>query len=121
MILDTATHPPLPLASRDVKYSFYPYPISTRQTLHTSLRGPPPAASSSAGGSVANRSSSNSSSRASLAGPGPSTAQLRAEARALKRAQWRAVGGRRPAGLGLGREAEELSEEEEALEDEKVS
>lgn len=28
--------------------------------------------------------------------------------------------GRRPAGVALGREAEELSEEEDALEDEKV-
>ena len=56
-----------------------------------------------------------------LAGPGPTTEDLKREKRALGRAEKRALAGKRPAGVGLSREAEELSDEENTMEDEKVN
>ena len=51
--------------------------------------------------------------------PSSSMGQKREQA-AYRRAGKRAVIGKRPAGVGLGNEADELSDEENAMEDEKV-
>jgi hypothetical protein len=53
-------------------------------------------------------------------GPGPSTSVRQAERLQLERASRRALTGRRPAGVGIGREGNELEEEEAAAEEEEV-
>ena len=56
-----------------------------------------------------------------MAGPGPTSVSLQKERRAFRRAERRAVAGLRPAGVGLGRDADDLSEEEEIMGEERVS
>lgn len=45
---------------------------------------------------------------------------IRSQEKSKARAQRRALMGKRPAGIDLSRHADELSEEEDAMEDEKV-
>ncbi|KAL1407681.1 hypothetical protein Q8F55_007114 [Vanrija albida] len=91
-MLESTNYPPLPQARRDTLYAFYAYPLRARERVHASLRGPAAAASSS--------SSSE-------------------PAAAVERAARRALRGKRPAGVALGKDAADLSDEEAALEDDK--
>lgn len=119
---------PLPALQPDTKLSFQPYPIASRQSLHstllsTSIRGaaPPSTATTSHAGSVQRAAPASwSSTRSPQAGPGPTSESIKSERKARQRAERRAVAGRRPAGVGLGPDADELSDEEEALEQERV-
>lgn len=122
MILSTSHYPPLPTSDPITTTSFHAYPISSRSSLHTvllpktshprSLRGP---------AYLPTQDASRSSSRCPIAGPGPTSLSLRHERKALKRAEKRAVAGQRPAGVGMAIDADDLSEEEETLREEKVS
>jgi len=120
---------PLPSLQPDTKLSFQPYPVSSRQSLHstllTSIRGVAPASSSApvpySGAQQHTSPAYWSSTRSPQAGPGPTSESIKSERKARQRAERRAVSGRRPAGVGLGPDADELSDEEEALEQERVS
>jgi hypothetical protein len=98
----------LPQLAVNPIYSFSPYPVTSRSYLHNALLR-----------SIQPKSTQSSSSTSS-AGPGPSTERMQREKRAFDRAARRALAGRRPAGVALGREADELSDEEAELEDERV-
>jgi len=107
MFLDPISQPTLPTLLPDPIHSFYPYPVLPRSKVHQSLLSP----------------SSNTTQKQFQSiqpGPGPSTEQNAKSRNAKQRAARRALMGRRPAGVALGREAEELSDEEASLEDEKV-
>ncbi|WVQ81128.1 hypothetical protein IAT38_003250 [Cryptococcus sp. DSM 104549] len=113
MMLDTS-FTPFPSLEPTTLYSFYPYPVSPRTELHDILPPPTPAS----------------------AGPGPSTLQhqtqslsLRSSGRisetrkedvrlATRRAEKRALMGRLPAGVALGREEDLLDQEDDVLEHE---
>ncbi|ORY33128.1 hypothetical protein BCR39DRAFT_521378 [Naematelia encephala] len=98
MLLDSTTSVTLPQIISNPPASFYSFPISSRTRVHTSIRGLAPSSSSSASG-----------------GPGPATQERQREKNACERALRRALVGQRPAGVALGREGEDLSDEEEAL------
>lgn len=114
MLLTTTPAPSLPLPS----HTYYPYPLTSRLKTHSSILQPlSPHAYGYQDPSV-------SQSKAK-AGPGPSSAS-NAEKRerhrlALKRAEERALAGKRPAGVELGKEADEMSDEEGVIQDERVS
>ncbi len=99
----------LPTLMPDLIYSFYPYPVLARTKVHASLL------QTSATPSSTDKKTANDQSDSGL-----STQQLAKSRNAKERAARRALMGRRPAGVALGREAEELSDEEAALDDEKV-
>ena len=109
MLLDLSLHVALPTFMPDTRHSFYPYPVLARSKVHRSLRGE----------SSLTPASSNED-RILPSGSGSSTHSHAVSDRTKERAARRALTGRRPAGVALGREAEELSDEEAALEDEKV-
>ncbi|KAI9636808.1 uncharacterized protein MKK02DRAFT_45515 [Dioszegia hungarica] len=112
MLLTTTPAPSLPLPS----HTYYPYPLTSRLKTHSSILQPlSPHAYGYQDPSV-------SQSKAT-AGPGPSSAS-NAEKRerhrlALKRAEERALAGKRPAGVELGKEADEMSDEEGVIQDER--
>lgn len=99
-MLGSTNYPPLPQARRDTLYAFYPYPLRARERVHASLRGP-------AGPS------------ASTSPPSSSSASAADTSAAVDRAARRALRGKRPAGVALGKDAADLSDEEAALDDEK--
>jgi len=101
MRLDDASNSPFPSFNPSTLYSFYPYPISSRDKTHQSLRG------------IQSPSKGQSSRQAQQ------EAREKA-AKARERAARRALVGKRPAGVSIGREAEDLSEEEDALDHAKV-
>ncbi|KAK4688357.1 hypothetical protein P7C73_g1755, partial [Tremellales sp. Uapishka_1] len=82
---------PLPALQPSALYSFHPYPVSSRSRTHQTILHPQDGDA------------------------GPSTTRRRG----LDRAARRALTGKRPAGTHLGREAEDLSAEENELENEK--
>ncbi|ORX39154.1 hypothetical protein BD324DRAFT_618668 [Kockovaella imperatae] len=95
----------LPALDPPTSFAFYPYGLSSQRQTHSSIRGlslPSTTPDSLTG-----------------AGPGPKTEEIVREKLARARAERRALMGRRPPGVALGREAEELSDEEAAMEDEK--
>ena len=87
-------------------YSFYPYPISSPYRVHQTLLGQ--TSSTSTASDSYHRNKSNQ------------TARHEEDGHRFSRMTRRVLLGRRPAGMALGREAEELSEEEAALDNEKV-
>ncbi|WVR08928.1 hypothetical protein IAU60_005987 [Kwoniella sp. DSM 27419] len=105
----------LPAFEPSTLYSFYPHPLSPRSHLHSTL-------------------SPSQHSTTAQAGPGPTTQgnrtiasgqlkgnSIRAEAEvasAMKRAELRALMGRRPAGTGLGKDDDEVGAEEDMLDQE---
>ena len=97
-----------PALEPSTSYSFYNHPLSSRSNVHQTIRGVQPM-------------HAQGSQPVPLSNPGPTTEEIRREARARHRTEKRALVGKRPAGTWLGKEAEELSEEEEAFEDENVS
>ncbi|TXT13205.1 hypothetical protein VHUM_01606 [Vanrija humicola] len=98
-MIGSTNYPPLPQAQCDTLYAFYPYPLRARERVHASLRGPAPLSSTSSSSAA---SSSSSDTQA-----------------AVDRAARRALRGKRPAGVALGKDAADLSDEEAALEDDK--
>ena len=109
MSLDLSFHIPLPDFDLDTRHSFYPYPVLARSKVHRSLIGEPSLTPTSSNGQ-----------RILPSGSGPLSYRHAMADLSKERAARRALIGRRPAGVALGREAEELSDEEAALEDEKV-
>lgn len=93
--------PSLPALEPSTSYSFYPYPTTAAPT--SSLRGPDKPSQSQAGSSTDRR------------------AKIKHAAHVKGRAEKRALAGLRPAGFAVGRESEELDQEEMAAEDERVS
>lgn len=109
--MQSSNYPPLPAAKTDTFFSFYPYPISSRASTHASLR-----------------TSSTQERRTGLFNPesksppsaGPSQPLGRHERRqAHSRAEKRALRAQRPAGVALGADAMDLSDEEAQLDEEK--
>lgn len=121
MSIYSSGHPPLPSLHPHPEYSFYPYPITPRSQLHSTLQSSYPSPSSPSIRGLAGYSQGPSAPASIRGEAGPSTSRTKVEDRALRRAEKRAVRGLRPSGVGLGREAEDLSEEEVMMEDEKVS
>ena len=108
MMLDSSTFTPFPALDPSSSFAFYPYTVSPNSRTNAAIRGFAPAQHSAHGPEE-------------HAGPGPTTEDIQREKFARARAERRALIGRRPPGVALGREAEELSDEEAALEDEKVN
>ena len=124
MMLNTTLYPPLPTSDPITTTSFYPYPVSSRFTIHANLLGEPRSSGSLRGLAPlqsAQQQGQSASSRSPIAGPGPTSTSIRREALGRKRAEKRALSGRRPAGVGMAIDADELSEEEEVLSEERVS
>jgi hypothetical protein len=102
---------PNPIISSPTHTS-YPYPIQSRLKTHTSILSPlSPHAYGHTG--------------ISQGGPGPSTKEAQAERRerhklAFGRAEARALAGKRPTGVDMGKEAEEMSDDDQVMEDDKV-
>lgn len=129
----------LPSYTIDNTTSFYPYPIQSRTELHHTLKrgirgiqaphrtSPHTIGESHAGPSTfdmvagGSKKKDTSTSTRSPISFNATHESIRADRQSLKRARDRAVSGRRSAGVGLGREAEELSEEEEIMFQERVS
>ena len=111
MLLDSPTHLSFPTLMPDPIYSFYPYPVLARSNVHRSLLAPHPPPSPDP--------SVDQPEHPYL--PARSTQQSSRSRGAKERAARRALLGRRPAGVAHGREAEELSDEEAALDLEKVN
>lgn len=110
MLLTDLPNPHLPMPS----HTHYPYPLTSRLKTHSSILNP-----------LSNYAYGHGDANLPGGGPGPTTTsnvEKRDRNRlALKRAEARALAGRRPAGVELGKEAEELSDEERNMEDERVS
>ena len=113
MLLDTS--PAFPSLETSSSFAYYPYPQSSSFKTLSLIRGP----QSSSKQAVA-RDDNSVHATSAPSGPGPTSEMIRSERLHRERAERRALAGRRPAGVGLGREAEEMSDEEAALEDEKV-
>lgn len=126
MLLDSPGYPHIPTFELEPTYSFYPYPISSRSHVHQILLKPSPHAAKPQAShpTPANNGLSGVSfvpqPVMAISGPGPSTQMIRSQEKSKARAQRRALMGKRPAGIDLSRHADELSEEEDAMEDEKV-
>ena len=93
MLLDN-TAGSLPAFTSDTTYSFYRHSLASPRSDH--LHHP-------------------------ISGPGPSSTEHQERRNAIDRAAKRALVGKRPAGTGGGREADDLSEEERNLEEDKAS
>lgn len=112
MLLNKSTSS-LPNLYPETLYSFYPYPLTSRRTTHDTLKR-----------------SEDKSSLTPGPGPGPGPSSLlnqerrrrqrSQQAHELDRASKRALLGKRPAGIGGGRDAEDMSDEEKNLEEDKV-
>lgn len=114
MRLTTAPNPTLAVPS----HTYYPYPLTSRLKTHSAILNP---LSPHAYG---HKDQPQPDVQTSQGGPGPSSAshaeQRDRHRRALKRAEARALAGKRPAGVELGKEGEEMSEEERVMEDDRV-
>ncbi|WOO85004.1 uncharacterized protein LOC62_06G008509 [Vanrija pseudolonga] len=102
-MLGSTNYPPLPQARRDTLYAFYPYPLRARERVHASLR----------------RSAPSTSTLTSPSSPSSSSSSAADTSAAVGRAARRALRGKRPVGVALGKDAADLSDEEAALDDEK--
>lgn len=102
MLLDnTSPQLALPLSTT---HSFSPYPLASRTKTHDSILHPASACISQTNAAP---------------GPGPST--LQASRDTMDRVSRRSLMGKRPFGIGMGKESDDLEEEEAALEQESVS
>lgn len=108
MLLTTLPNPTISSPNQ----TSYPYPIQSRLKTHSSILNP---LSPHAYGHRIT----------SQGGPGPSTKEAQAERRerhklALGRAEARALAGKRPTGVDMGKEAEDMSDDDRIMDDEKV-
>ena len=128
------------MSSGDLIFSYYPYPVSARSKTHESIVRPVSAivrdwrAAQARADSAAGRfGGAVSGSDDNVAGPSRTRAAEKGkrkveakgytheqQAAALDAAERRAVRGLRPAGVDLAKEAEELSEDERVMDDERV-
>lgn len=112
------------MTSRDLIFSNYPYPVSARQQTHASIVHP-------VSDIVRDRlDHTKSFERNEIDNPKRRKTSARKQQRqgysleqqrvALEAAEWRAIRGMRPAGVDMAKEADELSEEERVMDDERV-
>ncbi|GFZ47311.1 hypothetical protein JCM24511_05054 [Saitozyma sp. JCM 24511] len=136
MLLDNHSDPPLPNLPLSPLHSFHPFPLSSRSHTNTTILRPSSAHTYSSTISIGPGPSSSGSTATARSfgpaagtlgdgrgaggsgGPGPSTRSRLAQRQHLDRASRRALAGRRPVGVGLGREAVEMEDEEAAMEEE---
>ncbi|KAK8844115.1 hypothetical protein IAR55_006909 [Kwoniella newhampshirensis] len=122
MMLDSS-FTPLPTLTPQTLYSFYPHPLSPRSHLHSTLFSPSGESESGPGPST-QKSTLLKQQQRECAAPQcrPQTHHERTRRSdvhgAMKRAEERALMGRRPAGVGLGKDDEEIIVEEDLLEHE---
>ena len=112
------------MTTPDLFFSYYPYPVTARAKTHDSVIRP-------VSSIVRDRRAEEAASAATAGANGVSGAKRRKtqknegytkqqQAIALEAAERRAIRGLRPAGVDMGREADELSEEERVMDDDRV-
>jgi len=100
---DRAFLPSMPIQTH---LSFSPYVLFARDQTHHSILYP--------------NKTNPPSMDFTIGTPGPGPGSMAASQRAMERTTKRALVGKRPHGMGMGKEAEEMEEEENVLEQESV-